>query len=149
MQKNLLMLFAVCIGMSVSAQDNLHVASHKLDKRYITDNKRLPDLQYQHKLRHQKHWQDYLAENGKWYVTFNEENGRPHSAYGQPINVLGATPELKVRNFIATKLSGFNIPSEDLVLNNVGETSKHLLVTLSQKYEGRCVIWKVYGKVDA
>ena len=146
MQKNLLLLFAVCIGITAAAQDNLHVTSKKLDKTYITDNKRLPDLQYQYKLRQQKPWQDFLAENGVWYVTFNEENGRPHSAYGQPINVPGGTPELKVRNFIDTKLAGFNIPSEDLVLNNVGETSKHLFVTFNQKYEGLDVL---FGKFTA
>ena len=146
MQKNLLMLSAAFIGIAATAQDNLHVTSKKLDKTYITDNKRLPDLQYQYKLRQQKPWQDFLAENGVWYVTFNEDNGRPHSAYGQPINVSGGTPEFKVRNFIDTKLAGFNIPSEDLVLNNVGETSKHLFVTLNQKYQGLDVL---FGKFTA
>jgi len=146
MQKNLLLLFAVCIGIASTAQDNLYATSKKLDKTYIKDNKRVPDTQYQHKLRHQKAWQDYLTENGTWYVTFNEENGKPHSAYGQPINVSGVTPEMKVRNFINNKLSAFNIPSNDLVLNNVGETSKHLFVTLNQKYNGLDVL---FGKFTA
>lgn len=146
MQKNLLLLFAVCIGITSTSQDNLRTTSKKLDKTYITDNKRLPDVQYQYKLRQQKPWRDFLAENGEWYVTFNEENARPHSAYGQPIDVPGGTPELKVRNFIDTKLAGFNIPSDDLALNNIGETSKHLFVTFNQKYNGLDVL---FGKFTA
>lgn len=143
MQKNLLLLFALSIGFGANAQnnDNIYSTAKRLDKTYITDNKRLPDVEYQYRLRHQKAWQDYLTENGTWYVVFNEENHKPHRAYGKPINVSGTTPELKVRNFISEKLAGFNIPSNELVLSNVGETSKHIFVTLNQKHQGLDVLF--------
>ena len=57
--------------------------------RYIKNIKRLPDVAYQTELRERNSWKNFMAANGTWHVIFNEENAKPHRAFGNPIPVFG------------------------------------------------------------
>ncbi len=136
LKNSILLAVLGLFGSAVIAQDNMYSTEMKLEKTHITNNKRLPDEQFQRELRHSAPWQYFLQNNGTWYVTFNEENQKPHRAYGEPIPVYGGTPQQKVENFIADKLQDFRIPTQDLVLTGIGETEKHIFVNYKQTYQG-------------
>ena len=81
----------------------------KNEIRFITDNKRMPDVELQNELRNRANWQNFVQQNGTWFVIFNEENSRPHRAFGKPISVFGVDGKGRALNFIGTHLQGFNI----------------------------------------
>lgn len=110
--------------------------ANKNDVRYITNPKRLSDVAYQQELRERSSWKNFVATNGTWYVVFNEENSKPHRAFGKPITVFGMTPEMKAMNFINSKLGAFNIPVGDLVYSNTGTSESYQYVHYYQKYQG-------------
>ncbi|MGZ4118607.1 MAG: hypothetical protein ACXVPY_14060, partial [Bacteroidia bacterium] len=68
--------------------------------RYIKNIKRLPDVAYQKELRERASWKNFLAANGTWYVMFNEENAKPHRAFGNPIPAFGMDAQSRAMNFI-------------------------------------------------
>ena len=107
---------------------------------YINNKKRLPDLAYQNELRRGKIWQDFLKKNGIWYVDFNEENAKPHRAFGKPIAVSGANAKEKAFHFITNELNAFNIPVNELNLSNVLSSSSYDYVNFHQLYKGLKVL---------
>jgi hypothetical protein len=129
-----LMLFIA--SAAIASPGNIHSSSDRSEVRYITNSKRLPDEVYQAELRNRSNWQGFLQNNGTWYVTFNEENARPHRAYGQPVQVFGATVEDKAMNFINGKLSGFNIPVSDLQYSSTVLSGRYDYVNYKQQYHG-------------
>ncbi|MFT4678001.1 MAG: Zn-dependent metalloprotease [Flavobacteriales bacterium] len=94
------------------------------------------DNHYQQYLREQSPWQSFLNENGTWYAHYNEQNQKPHRAYGQPISTFGATAEEQALNFINDKLGMFNIPAEDLSFSSSPAGKKYQYVNFTQKYQG-------------
>lgn len=136
MKRNLLNFAFLCfLGNITVAQGNLYSTEKSLEVTHITNNKRLPDVKFQSELRNSSNWQNYLEENGTWYVVFNEENRKPHRAYGKPIAISGNSPEEKVENFIHEKLQGFDIPAENLTLSGVNKSDKHIFVNYYQTYD--------------
>jgi hypothetical protein len=99
-----------------------------------------PDLVYQAQLRERADWQGFLAENGTWYVHFNENNALPHRAYGQPIATQGSGLIDRAQWFIQNKLDGFSIPASDLVLKGTPMNRKHQIANFSQVHEGMEVL---------
>jgi hypothetical protein len=132
-----LMLMA---NIGFSSEGGIISNANKNDVRYIKNTKRLPDLMYQQQLRERSSWKNFVASNGTWYVVFNEENAKPHRAFGKPINVFGMTPEAKAMNFINSKLTAFNIPITDLVYSNTGTSESYQYVHYYQKYQGLKVL---------
>lgn len=129
-----LMLF---ISSAVIASPGGITSSYdRSEVRYITNNKRLPDQIYQAELRSRSNWQSFLQHNGTWYVTFNEENARPHRAYGQPVQVFGASVEDRAISFINGKLSGFNIPVSSLQHTSTVFSGRYDYVNYKQLYHG-------------
>lgn len=63
----------------------------------------------------------FVATHNTWRVHFNEENARPHRAYGKGISTTGTTLQDRALNFIVAELEDFNIPVADLRL--MGESS--------------------------
>jgi Zn-dependent metalloprotease len=144
-----IVLFAVG-ACSVYAGGNMYHSASEYELTFIKNNKRLPDLAYQQFLRNQSNWQNFLHSNGNWWVQFNEENQKPHRAYGKPIAVQGASPEQKALNFVQQHLSDFEIPFNDLVWKKSIPTSKHTYVHFSQKHQGLQVLGsKLLVKLDA
>jgi hypothetical protein len=111
-------------------------SSDKGEIRYITNNKRLPDVAYQHELRSSDAWKNFLANNGTWYVIFNEENARPHRAFGKPVPVFGMSPENKALSFINSKLSAFHIPVSELSYRNATVSDHFQYVHFDQVHNG-------------
>jgi Zn-dependent metalloprotease len=94
------------------------------------------DNHYQQYLRELGPWQNFLSENGTWYVHYNEQNQLPHRAYGQPISTFGSTAQEQAVNFINDKLGMFNIPAEDLSFSSSPAGKKYQYVNFTQKYQG-------------
>jgi len=131
----LLIVLAVCFTSTAFGQSNFFNQDTRLNKTYL-DNKRVLDKTYQYELMRSPAWQNFLQEHGSWYVWFNEENAKPHRAYGQPISVSGSTPEEKAMNFITGKLGDFNIPLDDLRLTNSNKNEKMHFINYHQVYNG-------------
>lgn len=131
-------LFVGVLGLLCST--SLFAGNPAEELSFVKNNKRMPDLVYQSELRQSKVWKNFLANNGTWYVMFNEGNGKPHRAYGQPVSVPGATPRDRALNFISSNLKDFNIDLAQLEYLRGSEalssTSKHDHVNFYQSYKG-------------
>ena len=112
----------------------------RAEVRYIKNPKRLPDAGYQQELRNRANWQNFLQQNGTWYAIFNEQNGRPHRAYGSPVQAYGATGQDRALNFINTKLTGFTLPMSDLQFSSISRSAHYEYVNYSQVYQGLPVL---------
>lgn len=110
--------------------------ANKNDIRFIKNTKRLPDAAYQQELRERSSWKNFVSTNGTWYVIFNEENAKPHRAFGQPIPMFGMDAQSKALNFISAKLTGFNIPISELVYRNTAKSDNFQYVHFTQKHGG-------------
>lgn len=108
---------------------------------FIKDRQRLPDEAWQSELRHRSAWRQFLAEHGTWYVHFNEENGKPHRAFGRPIATSGANPQERAQQFIQQELDAFGIPVGELELKSVAPTSKHTYIHFGQRHQGLDVLF--------
>ena len=135
MKKQLLFIALLAFSANLFAQSDVFSQDTRLNKTYL-DSKRELDKTYQYELLQSESWQNFIQENGNWFAWFNEENGKPHRAYGQPIAVSGSTPESKAMNFITGKLSDFNIPVGDLRLSNVNKNEKMHYINYFQEYNG-------------
>ena len=124
----------------IASEGGIISNANKNDVRYITNTKRLPDAAYQLELRNRDNWKNFTDANGIWYVIFNEENAKPHRAFGKPITVFGMNAENKAMNFITTKLNGFNIPVADLQYVNTSTSENFQYVHYYQKYQGLKVL---------
>lgn len=142
MKRNLLaVVLLLCSGFGIMASEGGVISNaNKNDVRFIKNNKRLPDVAYQQELRERDSWKNFMNANGTWYVVFNEENAKPHRAFGHPIPVFGMDAEAKALNFINTKLSGFSIPVSDLSLRSNVNSQKFQYVHFFQKYNGLTVL---------
>ncbi len=117
-----------------------HTHNSRLEVTYL-DRKRTPDYNRQSYLRSQLPWQNFLSQNGQWWVQFNEDNGKPQRAMGKPIPTYGASFKERAENFIANQLSEFNIPIAELEYTGESLTEKHAYVRFKQKHAGMEVLW--------
>jgi hypothetical protein len=129
------------IATSVLASGGGITSSYdKAEVRYIKNAKRLPDAAYQAELRNRPSWQNFVQQNGTWYVMFNEENARPHRAYGAPVQTFGATPQARALNFINSRLGEFQLPMSDMQFASVSSSAHYHYVNYSQVYQGLQVL---------
>lgn len=141
-----LMMFA---SLSLFASEGGIISNaNKNDVRFIKNTKRKPDVAYQKALRESAEWKNFVSANGTWYVIFNEENAKPHRAFGTPIPVFGMDPQSKAMNFISSKLSAFNIPMSELNYTGTGISENFQYVHFNQKHSGLKVLYSdVYVKL--
>lgn len=125
---------------SFLAQSNVHVQDNRVSRTFL-NNKRVLDKNYQYQMLKSPAWQNFKSAHGNWYCWFNEENAKPHRAYGQPIPVSGATAADKAMNFINNKLTDFDIPVADLRLQNVHKNEKMQFINYYQEYNGLKVLY--------
>ena len=119
MKKTTIILLVVLLSSSLFAYNNHGTDEYEVRyiKKQLTTN-----IALQQTLRNQNPWQNFLAENPHWFVSFNEFNLKPHRAYGEPIVLLnGNTIEDKVMYFITNNLTDFNIPLADISLLDIRE----------------------------
>jgi Zn-dependent metalloprotease len=135
------------LGLSAS-EGGIISNANKNDVRFIKNTKRMPDVAYQQALRESAEWQNFVTANGTWYVIYNEENAKPHRAFGTPIPIFGMDPQTKAMNFITSKLSGFNIPVSELSYSGSGISENYQYVHFKQIHSGVKVLYSdVYVKL--
>lgn len=138
---------AYAIALASTAQ-NGNVPQRE-EVTFITDSRRLPDAAWQGELRHRANWRAFTAAHGTWYAAFNEHNAKPHRAFGSPIATTGSTPQERAEQFIATQLSGFGIPTDELQLMSVAPTTKYTYVHYKQRHAGMEVLFsRLMVKMD-
>lgn len=131
----------MCASMGLSASEGGVISNaNKNDVRYIKNTKRKPDIAFQQALRESNEWKNFVTANGTWYVVFNEENAKPHRAFGTPIPVFGMDPQTKAMNFITSKLSAFNIPVSELNFTGSGVSENYQYVHFNQIHAGLKVL---------
>lgn len=139
MRKNLYLVASFLLITSISfAGGSVHYSKNKAEKSYRHNE--APDLDYQSQLRNHYAWKNFRSHHGEWWVQFNEENRKPHRAFGVPISVAGATAEQKAMNFIQFNLNEFKIPVSELVLANTYQNEKHQFVNYYQVHDGLRVL---------
>jgi len=114
------------------------------EKTFIKNNKQLPNEKLQRQMREGPAWANFVQKHEYWQVEFNETNGKPHRAYGNPIPTTGNSPESRAINFVNTELQQFNIPVGDLKLAGTSTTRKHCYVNYTQEYHGLKVLLSRY-----
>lgn len=128
-------LFALLIlSLAVDAHDH----SDK-EIRYV-QQKQAFDVNWQQHLKASTYWSSFSQRNPSWHVIFNEGNGKPKRAFGNPIRVAGNDLVAKSYQFMAEELSGFNIPVSQLELIGTHESAKYRFVNFRQLHEGLEII---------
>ncbi|MFL5762984.1 MAG: T9SS type A sorting domain-containing protein [Bacteroidia bacterium] len=149
--KNYAAAFLVFSSLVLSASEGGIISNaNKNDVRFIKDPKRKPDVAFQQSLRQGAEWQNFMSANGTWYVIFNEENAKPHRAFGKPIAVFGMDPQSRAMNFISGKLADFHIPVSELILASNANSQQFQYVHFRQVHSGLKVLNSdVYVKMTA
>ena len=130
--------FLMVSSMSFAGGD-VSYSKNKVEKTFHQAG-RTPDISLQEELRNHHAWKNFLSHNGDWWVVFNEENRKPHRAYGTPISVAGSNAEQRAMNFILGHLSEFKIPVSELALTGKLSNEKHDFVNYHQIHNGLKVL---------
>ncbi len=115
------------------------VAGHDKDlyeKTFVTNKQRVRDAVYQQQLSHAASWQSFSERHQGWTAIFNEENQKPHRAYGAPIAVMTAgSAQATAMNFVRNELTDFNIPEGELKFETA-TFSKYQNIFFKQIHDG-------------
>ncbi len=136
-----LLLCTTCFSLSVFAGGDVKTNEGDIEKTFIKYNTRMPNEQYQKELRDSKAWKQFTMKHVGWLVEYNEENKKPHRAYGKSIATTGSTYESCATNFITNELGLFNIPVEDLYVSGKSLSPKHCYINYGQSYNGVKVLF--------
>ena len=141
--KRLLLTWSLALIYFVAfTQNSLH---GNIDANEVRFQQSKPyNLHSQQVMRNQPAWKSFVSTHSNWYVHFNESNGMPHRAYGQPLEVPGVTPQEKAINFAQTELQAFQIPTSDLVSFGKSYEGKNTYVNFRQQFEGLEVLGSRY-----
>jgi len=141
--KRLLLTWSLALIHFVAfTQNSLHGNIDPNEVRFIQSKPY--NMHSQQVLRSQPAWKSFVSTHGNWYVHFNESNGMPHRAYGQPLDVPGGTPQEKAINFAQTELQAFQIPTANMVSFGKSYEGKNTYVNFRQHYEGLEVLGSRY-----
>ena len=139
MRKFLLVVGLVVWTLFSFAQSDIQSSYDPSEIRYIKGTRQShPD--YQRELRQSAEWQNFVEQQGTWYVHYNEENQLPHRAYGKPIPVQGTNPTEQALGFIQNQLGDFQLPVSELVPASVAPSGKNTFVNFNQVHQGLPVI---------
>jgi hypothetical protein len=141
MKKAILPILLSLMLSSVFGGD-IHSHHDASEKRFMADSKRLPDASYQASLREASPWQQFLNQHGDWWVQFNEGTGRPHRAFGTPIDLgISGSPAAMASYFVMNQLPGFVQPNMELEFISAPETKKYINVNFKQRHLGKEILW--------
>jgi Zn-dependent metalloprotease len=138
--KSILVIALTFFAFGAWAANDVHGHKDENEVRLIKDNKRTLNVSYQYQLRNQPNWQNFLLDNGTWYVHFNEANGKPHKAFGKPIIVPGSNAVERAAYFVEHHLQDFGIPIDELELLGTGENKHAEHVFFGQMHQGKKVL---------
>ena len=126
MKKILFVIFATIFCVPVFSGDHFHKDEYEV--RYIKQAIHLnTDVQYH--LRNGFAWKEFQSLNPNWYVYFNENNRKPHRAFGEGISIINPS------DFIVNNLYVFNVPFVDLRLTSETENEKYKNYIYTQSYQ--------------
>jgi hypothetical protein len=108
---------------------------------FIKDARRLPDAQWQARLRQQPAWKQFLQAHPAWVVEFNEATGTPHRAFGPAIPVPGSTPLERATTFLGQILPGYGLSMQEVELQTVASATKFNYVHFTQRHDGHPVLF--------
>ncbi|RMG25031.1 MAG: hypothetical protein D6732_22975, partial [Methanobacteriota archaeon] len=100
------------------------------------------DHTFQERLTLSPTWQQFLQQNGKWAVQWNEATLTPHRAYGKGIPISGFSVitkenvELAANTFLSEYSSIFGVNPQQLVLKRAQKVHRTWYVSYQQVYEG-------------
>ncbi|MBI1192282.1 MAG: T9SS type A sorting domain-containing protein [Bacteroidetes bacterium] len=133
----LVSLFCLTAGVLTAQQDQSTWSGYTISE-YNIIHQRNPARQAE--LRKQEAWQDFRAENGAWYVEFDENSGLPLRASGPAFAVDGGSPEDKATRVLGETLRGFELPMSNLELVSSRTHGKFHYVDFQQRYSGLPVL---------
>ena len=138
--KKLALLLCVTGMLYTGMAQNAQSENDPYIKTFVLNTHYQPDADIQAALRSGSAWQNFLAENGTWWVEFNELTGKPQKASGKGIATTGATIEERAINFLNTNAQAFAPEVSSLQLQHIN-SSKYHYVNFIQKYEGLDVLF--------
>ncbi len=138
LQRSLVFSLTALIGAS-TVQVNAQQRPTTEEVTFITDNRRLPDTEWQAELRQRNGWLQFKAQHPRWSAEFNEATGLPRRAYGTPIP-MGSASEEVARQFLTTELAAYQLPIAELVTSATAPTGKLTYIHFTQEHEGLPVL---------
>lgn len=142
MKRSILLFLSVISALYADAHSNIlgNQLSHEI--RFMDDSKRPADQIYQAQLRNTPQWNQFLQQNGDWWVQFNETNGRPHRAFGKPVNTgIQAGPAATGLYFLTHQAAAWMPSGIQLEFLSATQTAKYVQANYIQKYNGLTVLW--------
>ena len=139
MRKLLFTIVAVCI-VSVSIAQQSYTEKDQYSITYIQNIHQVLDPAVQQFHNNGDAWTSFKAENGNWWVEFDEVNGMPHRATGSGIETSGSTIEERAAGFISNQLNDFGTSNFTISDFNI-ISSKYYYIKAVQQYEGLEVLW--------
>lgn len=142
MKKSFSLLIALVMVQSAMATGHI-LHDHDSDqKRFITNNKSLPDQAYQQQLRNDVKWTQFQQTHGDWWVQFNETNGKPHRAFGEPVTIgINSSPSAAALYFLNTYAAAYLPNNIQLEMISAPSTKKYVQPNFIQRYNGLEVLW--------
>jgi hypothetical protein len=126
MKKTFFVIFATIFCNPIFSGD--HIDKDEFEVRYIKQAIHLnSDVQYH--LRNEIVWKEFQSVNPNWFVYFNENNRKPHRAFGEGISITSPS------DFIVNNLSVFDVPFGDLQLTSETENKKYKNYIYTQYYK--------------
>jgi len=142
MKHSILICALALSSLLAYAQNSIHGT---IDPNEVRLPKAAPyNLHKQQSMRALPAWQQFVQANGTWYAHFNETSGMPHRAYGQPLQVVGSTPQEKALLFAQNQLQALQLPIQDLVSTGKTYEGKNTYVNFKQHYQGLEVLESRY-----
>jgi hypothetical protein len=91
----------------------------------------------------QQAWKDFTQKYPSWGARFNRYTQLPHRAFGEPITYApgGSDPVAKAIHFLQNELSGFNLPTHEMVVTRSANDGKYIHVDFKQVHNGMDVLW--------
>ena len=138
MKKRITLIFSMIIGLNLFAYNPY--GEDEFEVRYIKKSIHInSDIQFD--LRMQSQWQSFLQNHPNWFVYFNENNQKPHRAFGPAISDYASTDiELSARSFLNGELGIFSVDNLDLENPVISENDKYNSISFNQSYNGIDVI---------
>lgn len=137
-------LFVFCLFLTLYSNSSVAHNDHEHEHgaiNYIKNNLSYYDYSFQKELRSTTAWRNFIDRHPTWFAVFNEENRKPHRAYGKGIETPAAlAPEQKAIWFIQNELAAFEIPVQHLNLISLEQSDKHYFVHFEQRHQGLPVI---------
>lgn len=136
--KNILLsfLFVATVCSASALASGFGDAKDPYNKTFITAPASQPNYVLQYQMRNSAPWLSFKNSHPTWSVEFDEFNAMPHRAYGKGIYLpYNGSAVDKAMNFIATDLSAFNIPVNELELRHASSTSKYQYIDFYQTYQ--------------